>query len=64
MAKFKMIEDEAQLELPEYIDEPRYVRNKAAGYGLFFLGWLAGLDLVIPASDHYVAVAVSGLYRI
>ncbi|MDM1329257.1 poly-beta-1,6-N-acetyl-D-glucosamine biosynthesis protein PgaD [Acinetobacter indicus] len=48
MAKFKMIEDEAQLELPEYIDEPRYVRNKAAGYGLFFLGWLAWIWLFLP----------------
>lgn len=46
--KYEMIQDESQLEIPQYIDEPKYVRNKSAGYGLFFLGWLVWIWLFLP----------------
>ena len=48
MPKYEMIQDESQLEIPQYIDEPKYVRNKSAGYGLFFLGWLVWIWLFLP----------------
>ncbi|MGL5143354.1 MAG: poly-beta-1,6-N-acetyl-D-glucosamine biosynthesis protein PgaD, partial [Acinetobacter junii] len=48
MSNFKMVYDLTQLEIPQYIDEPRYVRNKTAGYGLFFLGWLLWIWIFMP----------------
>lgn len=45
---FKIIQDVSQLELPEYIDQPEYVRRKAAGYGLMALGWTLWMWLFMP----------------
>lgn len=38
----------SELELPAYIDQPDYVRNKSAGYGLHILGWMAWVGLFLP----------------
>ena len=45
---FKIIKDVSQLELPEYIDKPEYVRRKSAGYGLMALGWTLWMLLFMP----------------
>lgn len=46
--KFYLIEDESKLELPEYIDQPEYVRNKSAGYSLQIVGWFMFMWLFMP----------------
>ena len=44
--KYEMIQDESQLEIPQYIDEPKYVRNKKCGlWSILFR--MAGLDLAV-----------------
>ena len=48
MSKYEIVRDESQLEIPQYIDEPKYVRNKHAGYGLLFIGWLVWIWLFLP----------------
>ena len=45
---FKIITDEAQLDIPAYIDKPEYVRNKTAGYSLLALGWVMWMWLFLP----------------
>lgn len=45
---FKIITDEAQLDIPAYIDQPEYVRNKTAGYSLLALGWMMWMWLFLP----------------
>lgn len=47
--KFDLIEDESKLELPEYIDQPEYVRNKNMGYSLQIVGWFVFMWLFMPA---------------
>lgn len=44
----KIITDLSQLELPEYIDQPKYVRHKTVGYSLMALGWLCWMWLFMP----------------
>jgi biofilm PGA synthesis protein PgaD len=46
--KFYLIEDESKLELPEYIDQPEYVRNKNMGYSLQIVGWFVFMWLFMP----------------
>lgn len=48
MKSNEIIRDENQLELPDYIDQPKFVRNKSVGYGLVFLGWFLWIWLFIP----------------
>lgn len=43
-----VIKAESELELPAYIDQPDYVRNKTAGYGLHVLGWSLWVGLFLP----------------
>lgn len=43
-----VIKAESELELPAYIDQPDYVRNKTAGYGLHILGWMVWVGLFLP----------------
>ncbi len=38
----------SELELPAYIDQPDYVRNKTAGYGLHIVGWMVWVGLFLP----------------
>lgn len=45
---FKIITDEALLDLPAYIDRPEYVRNKTAGYSLLAFGWILWMWLFMP----------------
>ncbi|WP_445115371.1 poly-beta-1,6-N-acetyl-D-glucosamine biosynthesis protein PgaD [Acinetobacter sp. WZC-1] len=45
---YKPISDESKLELPEYIDQPDYIRKKGTGYGLIAIGWLAWMWLFLP----------------
>lgn len=45
---YQIIEDESLLDLPEYIDNPHYVRNRAAGYLLQLLGWILFLLIIFP----------------
>lgn len=54
--KYEMIQDESQLEIPQYIDEPKYVQQRSAGYGLFFLGWLVWI--CCSAAAYIAAVVV------
>ncbi|MFH7765258.1 poly-beta-1,6-N-acetyl-D-glucosamine biosynthesis protein PgaD [Acinetobacter sp. BSP-28] len=46
--KYYLIEDESKLELPEYIDQPEYVRNKSVGYSLQIVGWFMFMWLFMP----------------
>ena len=46
--KYYLIEDESKLELPAYIDQPEYVRNKSAGYSLQIVGWFMFMWLFMP----------------
>ena len=39
--KLHIVKDESKLELPVYIDQPEYVRNKSVGYSLQIVGWFA-----------------------
>ncbi|MEG2268108.1 MAG: poly-beta-1,6-N-acetyl-D-glucosamine biosynthesis protein PgaD, partial [Acinetobacter sp.] len=45
---FKIITDEAKLDIPAYIDQPEYVQNKTAGYSLLALGWIIWMWLFLP----------------
>lgn len=45
---FQVITDETQLDIPDYIDRPEYVRNKTAGYSLLALGWIMWMWLFMP----------------
>lgn len=40
--------DLSKLDIPEYIDQPEYVTNKMAGYGLQIVGWFVWIWLFIP----------------
>lgn len=42
------VKDVSELELPEYIDKPEYVKRKTAGYGLMAVGWMLWMWLFIP----------------
>ncbi len=44
----RIITDLSQLELPEYIDKPEYVRHKTVGYSLIGLGWICWMWLFMP----------------
>lgn len=46
--KYHVIQDESQLELPQYIDRPDYVKRKSAGYGLMAAGWMLWMWLFMP----------------
>lgn len=46
--EFHLIEDVSKLELPEYIDQPEYVKNKTVGYGLLVIGWALWMWLFLP----------------
>lgn len=46
--KFHIVKDESKLELPAYIDQPEYVRNKSVGYSLQIVGWFAFMWLFMP----------------
>jgi len=46
--KFHIVKDESKLELPTYIDQPEYVRNKSVGYSLQIVGWFAFMWLFMP----------------
>ena len=39
---------DSPLDLPPYIDQPEYVTNKLAGYGLHIVGWFLWIWLFIP----------------
>lgn len=43
-----LIKDVSKLELPEYIDQPEYVKNKTVGYGLLIVGWTLWMWLFLP----------------
>ena len=46
--KFHIVKDESKLELPAYIDQPEYGRNKSVGYSLQIVGWFAFMWLFMP----------------
>lgn len=45
---FKVVTDKALLDIPAYIDQPEYVRNKAVGYSLLAFGWVVWMWLFMP----------------
>ncbi|MHA3115135.1 poly-beta-1,6-N-acetyl-D-glucosamine biosynthesis protein PgaD [Acinetobacter sp. ANC 4635] len=45
---YQIIEDESKLDLPEYIDNPHYVKNKTAGYLLQLIGWVLFILIIFP----------------
>lgn len=38
-----------KLDIPDYIDQPEYVKNKSAGYTLMIVAWLIWACLFLPA---------------
>ncbi|WP_111895707.1 poly-beta-1,6-N-acetyl-D-glucosamine biosynthesis protein PgaD [Acinetobacter sp. MB5] len=45
---YQIIEDESKLDLPAYIDNPDYVKNKTAGYLLQLIGWILFILIIFP----------------
>ncbi|MDM1756670.1 MULTISPECIES: poly-beta-1,6-N-acetyl-D-glucosamine biosynthesis protein PgaD [Acinetobacter] len=43
-----IITDESKLDIPEYIDQPHYVKNKAMHYTLQMMGWMLWTLLLLP----------------
>ncbi|WP_130802195.1 poly-beta-1,6-N-acetyl-D-glucosamine biosynthesis protein PgaD [Acinetobacter ihumii] len=37
-----------RLDIPQYIDQPEYVKNKLAGFSLQILGWTIWMWLIMP----------------
>lgn len=46
--------DLSKLDLPNYIDQPEYVTNKMAGYGLQIVGWFLWIWLFIPLLTFFL----------
>lgn len=46
--QIKLNVDENSLDIPEYIDQPKYVKNKWAGFSLQILGWSLWMWLIMP----------------
>ncbi|WP_111860555.1 poly-beta-1,6-N-acetyl-D-glucosamine biosynthesis protein PgaD [Acinetobacter sp. CFCC 10889] len=53
-----VITDESKLDIPTYIDQPHYVKNKAMYYSLQMFGWTLWTFLLLP-----LATAVLWIYQ-
>ena len=70
-----IIENEAELDLPEYINKPEYVTNKSVDYALKAAGWFLFMMLFMPFITlllwsygihniyHYVLDGQNKIYR-
>ncbi len=43
-----IVTDPAQLDIPQYIDQPQYVKNKATNYTIQALGWFVWTLFILP----------------
>lgn len=46
--------DSEVLDIPEYIDQPEYVKNKAANYTLQTIGWFCLMWLLFPLVSFFL----------
>ncbi|OEY97630.1 poly-beta-1,6-N-acetyl-D-glucosamine biosynthesis protein PgaD [Acinetobacter qingfengensis] len=48
LQEFHIVTDPSKLDLPEYIDNPKYVTNKLSGYTLQIIGWALWMLICMP----------------